>query len=93
MLWRFTSTQLRERHAAAVKHPVIRAQKARGVVNAYRQLKIVTTTKELASAHAMKGSFLNWLRTSRPVVAIFPKCFRVSLERFRSAGVAQDLRE
>jgi hypothetical protein len=42
-----------ESHAAAIKHTVIRVEKTRGVVKAYLQLKAVTATKEMASAHAM----------------------------------------
>ena len=42
-----------ESHAAASKHAVIRIEKTRGVVKAYLQLKAVTATKEMASAHAM----------------------------------------
>jgi hypothetical protein len=42
-----------ESHAAAVKHTVIRVEKTMGVVKAYLQLKAVTATKQMASAHAM----------------------------------------
>ena len=42
-----------ESHAAAIKHTVIRVEKAMGVVKAYLQLKAVTATKQMASAHAM----------------------------------------
>ena len=42
-----------ERHAAAIKHTVIRVEKAMGVVKAYLQLKAVTATKQMASAQAM----------------------------------------
>ncbi len=40
-------------HAAAIKDPVIRVEKTMGVVKAYLQLKAVTATKQMASAHAM----------------------------------------
>jgi len=46
-------TCLPESHAAAVKHTVIRVEKTMGVVKAYLQLKAVTATKQMASAHAM----------------------------------------
>jgi hypothetical protein len=42
-----------ESHAAAIKHTVIRVEKTMGVVKAYLQLKAVTATKQVASAHAM----------------------------------------
>jgi hypothetical protein len=42
-----------ESHAAAVKHNVIRVEKTMGAVKAYLQLKAVTATKQMASAHAM----------------------------------------
>ena len=42
-----------ESHAAAIKHTVIRVEKTMGVVKAYLQLKAVTATKQMASAHAM----------------------------------------
>src|SRR6202140_3615760 len=42
-----------ESPAAAVKHIVIRVEKTMGVVKAYLQLKAVTATKQMASAHAM----------------------------------------
>ena len=42
-----------ESHAAAIKHSVIKVEKTMGVVKAYLQLKAVTATKEMASAHAM----------------------------------------
>jgi hypothetical protein len=42
-----------ESHAAAIKHTVTRAEKTMGVVKAYFQLKAVTATKQMASAHAM----------------------------------------
>lgn len=42
-----------ENHAAASKHAVIRVEKTMGVVKAYLQLKAVTATKQMASAHAM----------------------------------------
>jgi len=42
-----------ESHAAAVKHNVIMIEKTMGVVKAYLQLKAVTATKQMASAHAM----------------------------------------
>ena len=41
-----------ESHAAAIKHTVIRVEKTMGVVKAYLQLKAVTATKQMASAHA-----------------------------------------
>jgi hypothetical protein len=40
-------------HAAAIKQTVIRVEKTMGVVKAYLQLKAVTATKQMASAHAM----------------------------------------
>jgi hypothetical protein len=40
-------------HAAAIKHTVTRVEKTMGVVKAYLQLKAVTATKQMASAHAM----------------------------------------
>ncbi len=40
-------------HAAAIKDTVIRVDKTMGVVKAYLQLKAVTATKQMASAHAM----------------------------------------
>src|ERR1700720_4093318 len=40
-------------HAAAIKHTVIRVEKTMGGVKAYLQLKAVTATKQMASAHAM----------------------------------------
>jgi len=40
-------------HAAAIKDTVIRVEKTMGVVKAYLQLKAVTATKQMASAHAM----------------------------------------
>jgi len=46
-------TCLAESHAAAVKHNVITIEKTMGVVKAYLQLKAVTATKQMASAHAM----------------------------------------
>ena len=52
-------------HAAAIKHTVIRVEKTRGVVKAYLQLKAVTATKQIASAHAM-------LRTPAKVSAESP---------------------
>jgi len=42
-----------ENHAAAVKHTVTRVEKTMGMVKAYLQLKAVTATKQMASAHAM----------------------------------------
>ena len=42
-----------ESHAAAIKHTVTRVEKTMGVVKAYLQLKAVTATKQMASAHAM----------------------------------------
>jgi len=42
-----------ERHAAAIKHTVIRVEKTMGVVKAYLQLNAVTAAKQMASAHAM----------------------------------------
>jgi hypothetical protein len=54
-----------ESHAAAVKHTVIRVEKTMGVVKAYLQLKAVTATKQMASAHAM-------LRTRAKVSAESP---------------------
>ena len=42
-----------ESHAAAIKQTVIRVEKTMGVVKAYLQLKAVTATKQMASAHAM----------------------------------------
>ena len=42
-----------ESHAAAIKHAVITIEKTMGVVKAYLQLKAVTATKQMASAHAM----------------------------------------
>ncbi len=42
-----------ESQAPAVKHNVIRVEKTMGVVKAYLQLKAVTPTKQMASAHAM----------------------------------------
>jgi hypothetical protein len=42
-----------ESHAAAIKQTVIRAEKTMGVVKTYLQLKAVTATKQMASAHAM----------------------------------------
>ena len=42
-----------ESHDAAVKHTVIRVEKTMGVVKAYLQLKAVTATKQMASAHAI----------------------------------------
>jgi hypothetical protein len=42
-----------ERHAAAIKHTVIRVEKTMGVVKVYPQLKTVTATKQMASDHAM----------------------------------------
>jgi hypothetical protein len=42
-----------ESHAAVIKHTVIRVVKTMGVVKAYLQLKAVTATKQMASAHAM----------------------------------------
>jgi hypothetical protein len=42
-----------ESHAAAIKHTVIITEKTMGVVKAYLQLKAVTATKQMASAHAM----------------------------------------
>ena len=47
------ATCFAESHAAAVKHTVIRIEKTIGVVKAYLQLKAVTATKQMASAHAM----------------------------------------
>ena len=41
-------------HAAAIKDTVIRVDKTMGVVKAYLQLKAVTATKQMASAHAMR---------------------------------------
>src|SRR5436853_6500640 len=46
-------TCLAESHAAAVKHNVITIEKTMGMVKAYLQLKAVTATKQMASAHAM----------------------------------------
>jgi hypothetical protein len=40
-------------HAAAIRHTVIRVEKTMGMVKAYFQLKAVTATKQMASAHAM----------------------------------------
>src|ERR1700692_4864481 len=42
-----------DRQAAAIKHTVIRVEKTMGVVKVYLQLKAVTATKQMASAHAM----------------------------------------
>src|SRR5882762_5436643 len=42
-----------EIHAAAVRHTVTRVEKTMGMVKAYLQLKAVTATKQMASAHAM----------------------------------------
>src|SRR5437016_10723175 len=44
---------LTDSHAAAIRHTVIRVEKTIGVVKAYLQLKAVTATKQMASAHAM----------------------------------------
>src|SRR5580704_19580450 len=54
-----------ESHAPAIKHTVIRAEKTMGVVKAYLQLRAVTATKQIASAHAM-------LRTRAEVSAVSP---------------------
>ena len=50
-----TGSQVRcaESHAAAIKHTVINTEKTIGVVKAYRQLKAVIATKQLARAHSM----------------------------------------
>jgi hypothetical protein len=45
-----------ESHAAAIKHTVIRVEKTMGVAKAYLQLKALTVTKQMASAHAMLKS-------------------------------------
>src|SRR5579864_225050 len=42
-----------ERHAAATKQTVIRVKKTIGKMKKYLQLKIVTATKQRASAHAV----------------------------------------
>jgi len=42
-----------ESHAPAIKHTVVKIEKAMGVVKAYLQLKTVTATKQMASAHAI----------------------------------------
>jgi len=55
-------------HAAAIKDTVIRVEKTMGVVKAYLQLKAVTATKQMASAHAM-------LRTRAKVSAGSPPTF------------------
>src|SRR6202166_2902986 len=46
-------TCLAESLAAAVKHNVITVEKTMGMVKVYLQLKAVTATKQMASAHAM----------------------------------------
>lgn len=42
-----------ESHAAASKHTVITDEKTMGMVKAYRQLRAVIATKQIASAQAM----------------------------------------
>src|SRR5437763_7725221 len=44
---------LTDSRADAIKHTVIRVETTMGVVKAYLQLKAVTATKQMASAHAM----------------------------------------
>src|SRR3984893_10457284 len=47
------STWLRGKPCPATKHTVIRAKKTIGKMKKYLQLKIVTATKQRASAHAV----------------------------------------
>ena len=44
---------LAESHAAAVKHNVIKTEKAMGMIKRYLQLTIVMAAKERANAHAV----------------------------------------
>jgi len=46
-------TCLAESHAAAVKHNVIRIEKAMGMIKRYLQLTTVMTAKQTANAHAV----------------------------------------
>jgi len=55
-----------ESHAAAIKHSVIRVEKTMGMVKAYLQLKAVTATKQMASAHAMLRTRAKVSAGSRP---------------------------
>jgi len=46
-----TRHHLAESHAAAVRHTVIAREDTRGAMKKYRQLKIVTAAKQMASFH------------------------------------------
>src|ERR1700674_2576349 len=48
-----------ESHAAATRHTVISVEKTVGVVKAYLQLKAVSATKQMASAHAILRTRFN----------------------------------